>query len=80
MLSMDGLESQINPTNSSLVAQLKISEASDKTWSVRETERLSTFGTNNSMLLLFKKACKIIIFVKRMLPAEKKKQSIWYQG
>ena len=32
MLSLDGLESQINSANSSLVVQLKISEASEKTF------------------------------------------------
>ena len=37
---------QINSANSSLVAQLKISEASEKIWSARESERLSTFGKN----------------------------------
>ena len=31
LLSLDGLKSHINSSNSSLVAQLKISEASEKT-------------------------------------------------
>ena len=49
LLSLDGLESQINSANSSLVAPLNISEASEKTWSAKESERLSTFGTNSNV-------------------------------
>ena len=48
---LDELESHINSANSSLVAQLKILEASEKTWSTRESERLSTFGTNSIIII-----------------------------
>ena len=41
--------SHTNSANSSLVAKLKISEAIEKTLSARETERLSTFGTNSKV-------------------------------
>ena len=46
---MDGLKSPINSANSSLVAQLEISAASEKTWSARESEKLSAFGTNSNV-------------------------------
>ena len=36
LLTLDGLECHINSANSSLVAQLKISEASEKTCSARD--------------------------------------------
>ena len=41
--------SHINSANSSLVAQLEILEASEKTWSARESEKLSEFGNNSNV-------------------------------
>ena len=45
--SLDGLESHINSANSWLVAQLKISKASEK--NLQKKARLSTFGTNSNV-------------------------------
>ena len=47
---LDEVESQINSANSLLVEQLKIGETNEITWSARETERLSTFGSNSKSI------------------------------